>query len=116
MSSYHGPGTYYIVNSKANTSVDLLDGNPKPGVQINGWYVHPSYLPSQATLYLSMTPLTPNRRESVDGNPHQIWLIADRGLGEVIILNYNTGSYIAAPAGMIPTSCRIPAFQPSLKY
>jgi hypothetical protein len=37
MSTYHGPGTYYIINEATGTAVDLYLGGSAAGTAINGW-------------------------------------------------------------------------------
>jgi hypothetical protein len=35
--TYTLPGTYRIINLASNTAVDLYNGNPNNGTQVNGW-------------------------------------------------------------------------------
>jgi hypothetical protein len=49
------------------------------------------------TIHLLCSLLIDNRQTSYDNNTHQIWLIADAGRGQVLILNQGTGTFITAP-------------------
>ncbi|PMD29660.1 carbohydrate-binding module family 13 protein [Hyaloscypha variabilis F] len=78
MSTYNGPGTYYIINEATQTAVDLYLGGSAAGTAINGW------------------------QTSYDNNTHQIWLLADAGRGQVLILNQGTGTFVTAPQNLQP--------------
>ena len=49
------------------------------------------------TIHLLCSLLIDNRQTSYDNNTHQIWLIADAGRGQVLILNQGTGTFVTAP-------------------
>jgi len=49
------------------------------------------------TVHLLCSLLIENRQAGYDNNTHQIWLIADAGRGQVLILNQGTGTFVTAP-------------------
>jgi hypothetical protein len=73
------------------------------------------------TVYLLRRLLIDNREAGFDSNTHQIWLIADAGRGQVLILNQGTGTFVTSPQGTYlivffftaynyPSSCNLITF------
>ncbi|MCJ1476725.1 hypothetical protein MMC13_005393 [Lambiella insularis] len=92
---YSGPGVYSIHNAISGTVVDLANGGrPTSGPSIQGYS-------SGGQAHIT--------------NPNQLWLITDIGGGQVLIINYASGTFLSAPQCGTEGHCAAQADQPDKK-